>query len=70
MLDAIDNLTRRTDPGAGGFYDNLGAVVDAGEPNPAPRLNPGEGVGADPSFFFTPLPAGPVNGCRLRGIDI
>ncbi len=46
-LKAIHEITHWTDPGPGGFYDDLG--------NPArqPHLLPGEGLGTDPETFRT-----------------
>jgi hypothetical protein len=48
-LTAIARIAHWTDPGPGGFYDDLG--------NPAaqPHLVPGEGFAADPQYFRSPL---------------
>jgi hypothetical protein len=48
-LAALDRIVNWTDPGPGGFYDDLG--------NPAaqPHLVPGLGHGRDPAFIHTPL---------------
>ena len=58
-LSAIGELVNHTDPGPGGFYDKLGAT----EPGQAPHLLPGQGHMSDPSYFFTPLSAGPTYRC-------
>jgi hypothetical protein len=42
-------LERRTDPGPGGFYDDLG------DPEQQPHLVPGVGAKDDPAFYRTPL---------------
>jgi hypothetical protein len=55
-LDFIRALVNHTDPGPGGFYDDLGSMDTA----LAPRLDQGQGAEADPSFFFTPLRVGPT----------
>ena len=57
-LDAIVALLNHTDPGPGGYYDYLGSI----DPVQSPRLNPGEGYAADPSFYFTPSVVGPTAG--------
>jgi hypothetical protein len=49
QLAAIRALLRRTDPGPGGFYDDLGNVANR------PHLVPGEGAERDPEFRATPL---------------
>ncbi len=49
QLAAIRALLRRTDPGPGGFYDDLGNVSNR------PHLLPGEGAERDPEFRNTPL---------------
>jgi hypothetical protein len=54
---ALDKLVRWTDPGPGGFYDNLGG----GSSNPAPRLDPGQRGETDPAYYYTPLSAGPTH---------
>jgi hypothetical protein len=46
---AIQALLNRTDPGPGGFYDELG------NPSNRPHLVPGEGAEKDPEFRATPL---------------
>ena len=60
-LEAIARVLRRTDPGPGGRYDNLG------DPAEQPHLVPGAGFGGDPSFldsalrgFSIPYPAEPI----------
>ena len=45
---ALMQLVRRTDPGPGGFYDDLG------DPRRQTHLWPGAGWLRDPGFFFTP----------------
>jgi hypothetical protein len=45
---AIDELIHWTDPGPGGFYDDLG------DPMNRPHLFPGDGFEKDPAFFHTP----------------
>jgi hypothetical protein len=45
---ALTELLRRTDPGPGGFYDDLG------DPRHQPHLLPGAGWRRDPGFFATP----------------
>jgi len=67
-LDAIDALLHRTDPGPGGFYDDLGNP--AGQPHLVPRERLraplGKGFEDDPAFLETSLsgfawhPEGPV----------
>ena len=53
-LAAIDELVTWTQcPTAGCFYDNLGDVL----PEAHPRLDPGQGILSDPSYYFTPLQA-------------
>jgi hypothetical protein len=47
-LTAIDALLNWTNPGPGGFYDDLG------DPENRPHLDPGEGFDKDPAFFHTP----------------
>jgi hypothetical protein len=49
QLAAIRALLRRTDPGPGGFYDDLGNVANR------PHLLLGEGAEHDPEFRATPL---------------
>jgi hypothetical protein len=49
QLVAIRALLRRTDPGPGGFYDELGNVANR------PHLLLGEGAERDPEFRATPL---------------
>ncbi|MGC2401793.1 MAG: hypothetical protein WA510_18500 [Acidobacteriaceae bacterium] len=49
QLAAIRALLRRTDPGPGGFYDELGNSANR------PHLLMGEGVERDPEFRATPL---------------
>ncbi len=44
---AIDEILNWTDPGPGGFYDDLG------DPLNRPHLVPGEGFEKDPAFFHT-----------------
>jgi hypothetical protein len=44
---AIDALVNWTNPGPGGFYDDLG------DPTNRPHLVPGEGFDRDPAFFHT-----------------
>ena len=45
---AIDEILNWTNPGPGGFYDDLG------DPANRPHLEPGEGFEKDPAFFHTP----------------
>jgi len=45
---ALTEILRRTDPGPGGFYDDLG------DPARQPHLLPGAGWRKDPGFFATP----------------
>jgi hypothetical protein len=47
-LDAIDEIVRWTDPGPGGFYDDLG------DPARQPHLLRGAGWEDDPGFYATP----------------
>jgi hypothetical protein len=47
-LAAIDQILHWTDPGPGGFYDDLG------DPSNRPHLDPGVGFENDPAFFHTP----------------
>ena len=49
QLAAIQALLNRTDPGPGGFYDELG------NPSNRPHLLLGEGAEKDPEFRATPL---------------
>jgi hypothetical protein len=49
QLAAMRALLRRTDPGPGGFYDDLGNVANR------PHLLLGEGAERDPEFRATPL---------------
>jgi hypothetical protein len=49
QLAAIRALLRRTDPGPGGFFDDLGNVANR------PHLLLGEGAERDPEFRATPL---------------
>jgi hypothetical protein len=57
----IEALLHRTNPGPGGFYDNLGV------PGQQPHLVPGKGAAEDPQFLETPLlgfayhPEGPTS---------
>ena len=44
---AIDEIVNWTNPGPGGFYDDLG------DPLSRPHLVPGEGFESDPAFFHT-----------------
>jgi hypothetical protein len=46
-LRALDALVNRTDPGPGGFYDDLG------DPSRQPHLVVGDGFAADPALFRT-----------------
>ena len=55
-LAGIAKLVNHSDPGPGGFYDNLGAT----DVHLAPHLDTGEGVKSDPGFYFTPLRVGPT----------
>jgi hypothetical protein len=48
-LAELSRLANWTDPGPGGFYDDLG------NPTRQPHLLPGLGFAADPQFFQTPL---------------
>ncbi|HEX4066884.1 MAG TPA: hypothetical protein VHZ09_12745 [Acidobacteriaceae bacterium] len=48
QVTAVRQLLTRTDPGPGGFYDQLGNVVNR------PHLVPGEGWAQDPEFRHTP----------------
>jgi hypothetical protein len=48
-LAQIKAILNRTDPGPGGFYDDLG------DPNRQPHLVKGEGPDKDPAFYATPL---------------
>src|SRR5262249_45065261 len=54
-LEALDALVRRTDPGPGGFYDDLGA------PGRQPHLVAGAGFAADPAMLHSI-----VMGCVYR----
>jgi hypothetical protein len=45
---AVDALLNWSDPGPGGFYDDLG------DPANRPHLEPGVGFEKDPAFFHTP----------------
>jgi hypothetical protein len=45
---AIDEILAWTDPGPGGFYDDLG------DPMNRPHFDPGVGFEMDPGFFHTP----------------
>jgi len=47
--EALRAVAHRTDPGAGGVYDNFGAAPTRG------RVEPGRGSRADPGFYATPL---------------
>jgi hypothetical protein len=47
-LAAIDQILNWTNPGPGGFYDDLG------DPSNRPHLDPGAGFENDPAFFHTP----------------
>ncbi|HYW45515.1 MAG TPA: glycoside hydrolase family 20 zincin-like fold domain-containing protein [Bryobacteraceae bacterium] len=46
-LAAIDEILNWTNPGPGGFYDDLG------DPSNRPHLDPGPGFEKDPAFFHT-----------------
>jgi len=46
-LRAIDEILNWTNPGPGGFYDDLG------DPTNRPHLEPGAGFEKDPAFFHT-----------------
>jgi hypothetical protein len=48
-LKILDEVVRWTDPGPGGFYDDLG------DPSRQPHLVPGLGYQKDPAFWETPL---------------
>jgi hypothetical protein len=48
-LRAIGEIVNWTDPGPGGFYDDLG------NPSRQPHLVPGAGYDKDPAFWETPL---------------
>jgi hypothetical protein len=48
-LAQLDGLLKRTDPGPGGFYDNLG------DPEHQPHLVRGEGFASDPAFYASSL---------------
>src|SRR5262249_30661392 len=48
-LVQLDAVVNRTDPGPGGFYDDLG------DPTRQPHLVRGVGATADPSYYATPL---------------
>jgi hypothetical protein len=48
-LAGIEEILHRTDPGPGGFYDELG------EPSRRPHLVGGTGAKRDPDFYTTPL---------------
>ena len=45
---AIEQIVNWTNPGPGGFYDDLG------DPGNRPHLLPGQGFEKDPAFFHTP----------------
>lgn len=65
---ALQALVRWTDPGPGGFYDDLGNVAAQ------PRLQPGVGAATDPAFIRTPMnghfPAdGPPQPLRRSWVD-
>jgi hypothetical protein len=47
-LKAIDEILNWSNPGPGGFYDDLG------DPMNRPHLDPGLGFDKDPAFFHTP----------------
>ncbi|HMC60069.1 MAG TPA: hypothetical protein VKJ01_12820, partial [Candidatus Solibacter sp.] len=47
-LKAIDEILNWSNPGPGGFYDDLG------DPLNRPHLDPGVGFDQDPAFFHTP----------------
>jgi hypothetical protein len=47
-LAGIDGILNWTNPGPGGFYDDLG------DPMNRPHLDPGAGFEKDPAFFHTP----------------
>jgi len=47
-LKAIDEILNWSNPGPGGFYDDLG------DPLTRPHLDPGVGFDQDPAFFHTP----------------
>lgn len=46
---ALQGIGRWTDPGPGGYYDQLGAIPRS------PRLSSGFGERADPQFLYAPL---------------
>jgi len=48
-LTKIEEILHRTDPGPGGFYDELG------EPSRRPHMVGGAGADQDPDFYSTPL---------------
>ena len=48
-LKLLDEIVNWTDPGPGGFYDDLG------DPSRQPHLVPGLGYAKDPAFWETPL---------------
>ncbi|MBL9215315.1 MAG: hypothetical protein JNG83_07560 [Opitutaceae bacterium] len=67
-LAGIAAVVNWTDPGPGGFYDDLGNV------GAQPRLQPGVGHAADPAFIRTPLNAhfpadGPPLPLRTSWVD-
>jgi hypothetical protein len=49
MEIALEKVLNRTDPGEGGFYDDLGNLLLQ------PHLLPGEGYETDPSFYHSSL---------------
>jgi hypothetical protein len=57
----IEEILHRTDPGPGGFYDELG------EPSRRPHLLGGTGAERDPDFYVTPLTG---FGFRGAGADL
>jgi hypothetical protein len=63
-IKAIDAIVRRTDPGPGGFYDNLGELTRQ------PHLVRGKGFEADPDFRHSAVVGfarhldGPMAWCR------
>jgi hypothetical protein len=60
-LARIEEILHRTDPGPGGFYDELG------EPSRRPHLVGGTGADQDPDFYTTPLTG---FGFRGAGADL
>ncbi|HEY7427039.1 MAG TPA: hypothetical protein VH682_22580 [Gemmataceae bacterium] len=60
-LARIEEILHRTDPGPGGFYDELG------DPSRRPHLVGGKGADQDPDFYTTPLTG---FGFRGAGADL